>query len=93
MARSAGITAEFASVAPALADDEDAFSEIPTVANPANPTASPGKIDKVDGQGLGGAGAYRMVRPATSDTLAPPAPAKRPSGNRVIIGVARKTQS
>lgn len=74
-----------------LDEDEDPFTEIPTIANHANPTASPSEMDKDAVQGLAGAGSYRMVRPAISDTLAPPAPAKRPSGNRVIIGVTRKS--
>jgi hypothetical protein len=94
VARSAEISAEFASVAAALGqDEEDVFGEIPTVANRANPTVSPEEIDKEEGQGLAGAGAYRMVRPATSDRIAVPAPAapERPSTNRVVIGVARKS--
>jgi hypothetical protein len=74
-----------------LDEDEDLFTETPTIANRANPTASPSEVDKDAVQGLAGAGAYRMVRPAISDTLAPPAPTKRPSGNRVIIGVTRKS--
>jgi hypothetical protein len=93
LARSAEISAEFAAVAAALAQDEDAFSDVPTVANRANPTVSPGKIDKGEDQGLAGAGAYRLVRPATSDRIEVPAPAapERPSVNRVVIGVARKS--
>jgi hypothetical protein len=93
LARSAEISAEFAAVAAALAQDEDAFSDVPTVANRANPTVSPGEINKEKGQGLAGAGAYRLVRPATSDRIEVPAPAtpERPSVNRVVIGVARKS--
>jgi hypothetical protein len=91
----ADINAEPASSVEDLAQDEDSFSDTPTVANRANPTASPSEIDKQQGHGLAGAGAYRMVRPAVSDRIEPPAPpptaAKRPSGNRVIIGVARKS--
>jgi hypothetical protein len=85
-------------VAAALAgEEEDVFSEIPTVANRANPTGSSSEIDKEAGQGLAGPGAYRMVRPATSDRMEVPAPAarQRPAAgrvaNRVIIGVARKS--
>ena len=94
---SAEISAELASVAAALTQDEDAFSEVPTVANRANPTVSPSEqseTDKDGGQGLGGAGAYRMLHPATSDRIAVPSPtgADRPAANRVIIGVARKSQ-
>jgi hypothetical protein len=85
------IGAELACVAADMAQDEDAFDNTPTVANRANPTVSPSKIGNQEGQGLAGAGAYRMVRPATSDRIEPAAPAKRPSGNRVIIGVARKS--
>jgi len=78
-------------------EEEDVFSEIPTVANRANPTGSSSEIDKEAGQGLAGPGAYRMVRPATSDRMEVPAPAarQRPAAgrvaNRVIIGVARKS--
>ena len=96
---SAEISADLASVAIALAqDEEDGFSEVPTVANRANPTVSPSQqseIDKDGGQGLGGAGAYRMLHPATSDRIAVPSPtgADRPAANRVIIGVARKSSS
>ena len=94
-ARSAEVSAELASVAASLAQGEDVFSEIPTVANRANPTLSPSQpseTDKDGGQGLGGAGAYRMVRPAISDRIGVPSPAgaDRTAGNRVVIGVARK---
>jgi hypothetical protein len=91
LARSAEITVEFASVAAALCEGEDVFSDVPTVANRTNPTASSSEID--EGQGSAGAGAYRMVRPGTSDRIAVPAPAthQRPSGNRVIIGVVRRS--
>ena len=91
---SAEISAELASVAAALAqDDEDAFSEIPTIANRANSTVSPSEIDKEAVPGPAGAGAYRLVRPATSDRIEVPVPAapRRPIVNRVIIGVARKS--
>lgn len=94
VASSQEIAVELASVAAALAEDDDVFSDIPTVSNRANPAASPSEIDKDSGQGLAGAGSYRMVRPATSDRVAipdPPSAPKRPSGNRVIIGVARKS--
>ena len=89
----AEISAELPGVATELAgDDEDAFCEIPTVANRANPTVSPSEIDKEAGQGLAGAGAYRMVRPATPDRIESPARAapERPA-NRMIIGIARKS--
>ncbi|HEX7505136.1 MAG TPA: hypothetical protein VF550_00085 [Polyangia bacterium] len=91
---SAEISAELASVAAALAqDDEDAFSEIPTVANRANSTVSQSEIDREAGQGFAGAGAYCLVRPAISDRIEVPVPAapKRPIANRVIIGVTRKS--
>ena len=75
-----------------LTGDEDAFGDVPTVGNGANPAALPTEADSGQSQGLSGAGAYRMVRPATSDRIAvpTPAPAERPNGNRVVIGVARK---
>ena len=90
---SAETSAESASVAAALAQDEEVFSEIPTVANRTNPTVSPSELDKNKDQGLGGAGAYRLLRPATSDRIAVPSPAvpDRPAAKRVIIGVARKS--
>ena len=81
----------------ALAQDEDVFGDVPTVANRANPTVSPSEpsaMDKQEDQGAAGAGAYRLVRPATSDRIAVPAPPtpERPSVNRVVIGVARKSR-
>jgi hypothetical protein len=85
--------AELARQAAVLTDgEEDAFSDVPTVSNRANPTVSPNEIDKEAGQGLAGAGSYRMLRPATSDHLENPAPAtpERPA-KRVIIGIARKS--
>ncbi len=95
------LAVELVDVAAALAEDDDAFSEIPTVANRANPTTQASEPasenDQANGQGLTGAGAYRMVRPATSDRIDVPAPAthERPATdraiNRVIIGVARKS--
>jgi hypothetical protein len=93
MARSAEISAEFASVAAALCQDEDAFRDVPTVANRANPTVPPSEVDTGEGLGLAGAGAYRLVRPATSDrvTVPTPAPPDRPSANRIVIGVTRKS--
>jgi len=89
---SAEISAELASVAAALARDEDTFSEVPTVANRANPTISPSEIDLEAGQGLARAGSYRMVRPATSDRVAIPSPAGagRPPASRLIIPMPRK---
>jgi len=89
---SAEISAELASVAAALAaDEDDVFSEVPTEANRANPMIAPNAMAPEAGQGLAGAGAYRMVRPAISDRIEIPAPAapERPA-NRVIIGIARK---
>jgi hypothetical protein len=95
---SAAIKADLASVAAAQAQDEDeddAFSDVPTEANRANPMVAPHAIDAEAGQGLAGVGAYRMVRPATSDRVevpaAPERPAAKPKANRVIIGVARKS--
>lgn len=84
---------ELGNLAATLAqDEEDVFSDVPTEANRANPMVAPKSIDTEAGQGLAGAGAYRMVRPATSDRIEVPAPAapERPA-NRVIIGIARKS--
>jgi hypothetical protein len=95
------LAVELADVAAALSEDEDAFNDTPTVSNRPNPTTQPSEPpsepEKVSDQGLTGAGAYRMVRPATSDRIDVPAPAApgRPAAdramNRVIIGVARKS--
>ena len=88
------IDAELADATAALSEDEDVFSEVPTVANRANPTASPREIDKESGEGRAGAGAYRMVHPATLDRIAVPVPAapQRAVAKRVVIGVTRKSQ-
>lgn len=68
-------------------DDDDSFDDVPTVANRSNPTAPP---DAPPPDATPGIGIYRMVRPATSDTVIPP-PAHKPSKpNRLVIGVARK---
>lgn len=91
--KTAETSTELAGVAAALGqDEEDVFSEVPTEANRANPLVAPNSISPQAGQGLAGAGAYRMVRPATSDRIEVPAPAapERPT-NRVIIGIARKS--
>ena len=93
---SAEISADLASVVSALADDEDDFSDVPTIANQAIPTAAPSdtgdEVAQETGQGLAGAGAYRLVRPAISDRIdVHPTPSPdRPTPNRVIIGIARK---
>ena len=76
--------------------DEDEFDEVPTISNRANPTSEAGKAVKGDNSPQGtpsGAGSYRLVRPAISDQIAvsSPAGAERPSGNRVVIGIARKS--
>ena len=91
--KTAETSTELASVAAALAqDEEDAFSDVPTEANRANPMVAPQSMGAAADQGLAGAGAYRLVRPATSDRIEIPAPAapERPA-NRVIIGIARKS--
>ena len=74
--------------------EEDVFKEIPTVANRANPTAG--------GSGTGdaaapaappeGAGAYRILRPETTDVVDTPAPTKAdPSASkRMVLGTTRK---
>ncbi len=73
----------------APADDEgDSFDEVPTVANRPNPAAAP--AEALPAEKTPGIGAYRMVRPATSDTLTPPAPSKPAKSSRLVIGVARK---
>jgi hypothetical protein len=91
--KTAGTSADLASPAVMQAQDEDdVFSEVPTEANRASPMAGPHSIDTKAGQGLAGAGAYRMLRPAISDRVEIPAPTapERPA-NRVIIGIARKS--
>jgi hypothetical protein len=91
--KTAGTSADLASPAVVQAQhEEDVFSEVPTEANRTNPMVGPHSIDTKAGQGLAGAGAYRMLRPATSDRIEVPAPTapERPA-NRVIIGIARKS--
>lgn len=78
------------SVATAPKDNQaDEFSEVPTVANRTNPTVT---ADERSPASRVAAGAYRMVRPATSDTITAPLPPKigRKTSRGVIIGVARK---
>ena len=89
-------SADLVDARPPRAEDETEFSEVPTVANRANPTSSPRKVDREDASPRGTparAGAYRLVRPAISDQIAVPSPAgaPRPSGNRLVIGIARKS--
>ena len=87
------INAELANVAAALADDDE-FSDVPTLANHSIPEAAPSARDiaQDNGQDIAGAGAYRMVRPATSDRIdVHPTPSPdRPTPRRVVIGVTRK---
>ncbi len=91
------VTGEFPAVGdePEAGESEDAFKEIPTVANRANPTS--GVIAPVDSPSsvLGqreGAGTYRILRPTTSDLIDTPAAAKIDpnASKRVTIGAARK---
>ncbi|HEY5283572.1 MAG TPA: hypothetical protein VIM14_12355 [Polyangia bacterium] len=96
LAARGGDGADLVDTGPPRAEDKTEFSEVPTVANRANPTSSVGKVDKEDASARGTpatAGAYRLVRPAISDQIAVPSPAgaHRPSGNRVVIGIARKS--
>jgi hypothetical protein len=76
-------------------DAEDVFKEIPTEANRPNPMAGPAPIGP-DGAAPAappeGAGAYRLLRPTTSDVLDTPAPAKPETGRNkgLVIGSARK---
>jgi hypothetical protein len=81
----------------ALTQEEEGFDEIPTVANRANPTTSPGEAEEEEASSreiLAGAGAYRIVRPDTSDNIAARSVvgATQPPGKRAIIGIARKSQ-
>jgi hypothetical protein len=70
---------------PSASDDSDGFDDVPTVANRPIPAA-----DVPPPEPTPGIGAYRMVRPATSDTVpTPPAP-KPQKPIRVVLGVARK---
>jgi hypothetical protein len=68
-------------------DDDDSFDDVPTVANRPMPTAVP---DVPPAEPTPGIGAYRLVRPATSDTVPPPPAAKPRKPTRVVLGVARK---
>ena len=77
--------------------EEEDFEEIPTISNRVNPTTSPGEAEEEVASSreiLAGAGAYRIVRPDTSDNLAAQSVvgAARPPGKRAIIGIARKPQ-
>ena len=75
-------------------ESEDAFKEIPTVANRAKPTGG-----SPEGGDAGappapaeGAGAYRILRPMTSDIIDPPTPTKvdASASKRMVLGPARK---
>lgn len=85
--------AEPMSQGPDMESDDDPFHEIPTVSNRVNPTA---EIENNDfaptNEPHTGVGAYRLVRPATSDRIEPqqPTPGQKTQGNRVVIGIARK---
>jgi hypothetical protein len=76
-------------------EDEDVFKEIPTVANRANPTTAPSNGNAAPSSqpdSHESVGTYRIVHPATSDSIAPPATTKSDSGTgkRMILGSARK---
>jgi hypothetical protein len=92
---SSGSSAEPDPVAAVPAGDDE-FSDVPTESNRANPLSAPSDPGKETaqekGQGLAGAGSYRLVRPATSDRIdVHPTPSPdRPTPHRVVIGVARK---
>lgn len=76
-----------------MSDDCDFLDDVPTVANRAKPSAPDGVAEGADkGARIG---AYRMVRPSTSDTLACPPVNKtpKPAGKGIVIGVTRKLSS
>ena len=81
-------------------DDEDVFKEIPTVANRANLVSAAGEQNAngvASPSSREGAGAYRILRPTTSDFVADPVvtkiaddPGKQNPARCVILGAARK---
>lgn len=74
------------SMQPSGSEDDDAFDDVPTVANRPIPAVA---TDVPPPEPTPGIGSYRLVRPATSDAMPLPAQ-KTPRPTRVVLGVARK---
>jgi hypothetical protein len=76
------------------AEADDEFGDEPTVSNLRHPALRAANADGDDEPSRTPTGAYRMLRPATSDRLNPndPAPsaAAQPPKKRTIIGITRK---
>jgi hypothetical protein len=77
-----------------MAKDDDEFGDEPTVSNLHNPAAQPVSRDSENDPARTPTGAYRLVRPTTSDRLdladpSPSAPAKT-AKKRTIIGVTHR---
>jgi hypothetical protein len=74
-----------------MAEDADEFSDVPTLASRRDPAAQ-----ALSGEGDSGSrtqtGAYRLIRPATSDhlDLDGPLPAAKTAKKRTVIGVTRR---
>jgi hypothetical protein len=80
----------------AVESEDDLFREIPTVSNRANPTLESADNDfSPANEPHTGVGAYRLVRPATSDRIDvhQPTAGARTQSNRVIIGISRKSKA
>ncbi len=84
---------------PPCDDEEDGFKEVPTVANRTSPVSSAGEQNApvpTSTEGHIGAGTYRIVHPAISDSVAEPVvniarkPDQRNPAKRMILGSARK---
>jgi hypothetical protein len=76
------------------AEPDNEFGDEPTVSNVRNPAAQAGIGDSDDEPSRTPTGAYRLVRPATSDRLNPGdsalSVADKPLKKRTIIGITRK---
>lgn len=74
-----------------MAEDADEFSDAPTVSSRRNPAAQAVSGDS-DSSARTQTGAYRLIRPATSDhlDLDKPLPAAKTIKKRTVIGVTRR---
>jgi hypothetical protein len=79
-----------ATASPSPDEEDDSFDDVPTVANRPKPALPDAGADAPPAERTPGIGAYRIVRPDTSDTLDPPETNKPQKGSRIVIGVARK---
>jgi hypothetical protein len=75
-----------------MAEDADEFSDAPTVSSRHNPAVSPVSRDSESRAARTQTGAYRLIRPATSDhlDLADPLSAAKTVKKRTVIGVTRR---